>query len=198
MTLRRLNKHPPTHGYPRASGEAVLQRHWHSHHASDQPGNPYVLALRPSPEREREPDDPAHGPLAWRPEPEWRQLVEIMAMLGHSRKAIVREFVLRGLPCRSLSTLNRLFHHELAHGKERRLAAYGVKLHSIAMGNSPSALGALKYLLMTLAARSGVLRRRPWTMTALMCPPASDGASTSPSEIPTLRTTARHRDKPSA
>jgi hypothetical protein len=87
------------------------------------------------------------GRLAWEPEPAHRQLVEIMLTLGHSQEAICREFASRNLPCRTTETLRRIFHEELAHGRERRVAGYGVKLHTIAMGNSPSALSALKYLL---------------------------------------------------
>lgn len=85
----------------------------------------------------------------WDPAPEWRQFVEIMVALNHSQEAIVREFRHRNLPCTSVETLQKVFPEELAHGKERRLAGYGVKLHSIAMGNTPQALSALKFLLAT-------------------------------------------------
>jgi len=87
------------------------------------------------------------GRLAWEPEPAHRQLVEIMLTLGHSQEAICREFAARNLPCRTVETLQRIFHEELAHGRERRIAGYGVKLHAIAMGNTPASLSALKYLL---------------------------------------------------
>ena len=93
--------------------------------------------------------DGKRGPVLWRPEPEWRQFVEIMCLLGHSQESIVREFKYRNLPCQTVETLQKVFGEELAHGKERRLAGYGVKLHSIAMGNTPQALSALKFLLAT-------------------------------------------------
>ena len=99
--------------------------------------------------RARDEHDGAHGPLPWRPPPEWRQFVEIMCALGHSHEAIVRELKLRNLPCGCVESLQRAFPDELAHGKERRLAGYGVKLHSIAMSDSPQALSAIKFLLAT-------------------------------------------------
>ena len=36
--------------------------------------------------RERDTRDGVHGPLPWRPPPEWRQFVEIMCALGHSQR----------------------------------------------------------------------------------------------------------------
>ena len=99
--------------------------------------------------RERDTRDGLHGPLGWRPEPHWRQFVEVMAMLGHAHEAIVRELKLRNLPCQCVETLQSAFPDELAHGKERRLAGYGVKLHTIAMSDSPQALSAIKFLLAT-------------------------------------------------
>lgn len=96
-----------------------------------------------------QPVDENGAPIPWQPTPEWRQFVEIMVMLGHSQEAIVREFKHRNLPVNRVETLQRLFRDELEFGKERRLAGYGVKLHSIAMGDTPQALSALKFLLAT-------------------------------------------------
>jgi hypothetical protein len=92
---------------------------------------------------------PPVGRPAYRPEPAIRQLVEIMAMAAMSQEAMCRELVARGQPCAAVETLVSIFPNELAYGKERRMTGYVVKLHTIAMGNSGSALGAVKYILST-------------------------------------------------
>jgi hypothetical protein len=101
----------------------------------------------PPPSRERDHLDADRGRIAWRPSPEWRLLVEILTMGGFSQQAIIREMKQRNLPCGDEETLTRHFAEELAHGKERRLAGYVTKIHTIAMGETPQALRALMYLM---------------------------------------------------
>jgi hypothetical protein len=89
------------------------------------------------------------------PEPVHRQLVEILVAVGASNEAICRELGRQGLPCKNVRILRRAFKEELAHGKERRVLAYGVKMHSIAMSDAAGNVGALKFML-------GVLGGRMW------------------------------------
>jgi hypothetical protein len=55
-----------------------------------------------------------------------------------------------GEQCGSRDTLRSAFADELAHGRERRILGYGVKLHSIAMSDTPQAFPALRFLLAVL------------------------------------------------
>lgn len=96
------------------------------------------------------PTDRGRGHPPYIPAPIERQIVEVMVSIGATQEAICRELVRRGAPCKSIDTLRRAFPDELAHGKERRITGYAVKMHSLAMGENPSvSFAACKYLLAT-------------------------------------------------
>jgi hypothetical protein len=90
------------------------------------------------------------GRPAWEPEPLHRQLVEILVSLGATQEAICRELSRQGVPCKDVTTLQRHFAEEVAHGKERRILAYGVKIHSVAMSDGPAAWHAARYMLQVM------------------------------------------------
>ena len=95
------------------------------------------------------------GPPKWIPEQSHRQLVEILVAVGASEIAICRELSKIGLPCKYRSELRKNFKEELKNGKERRVLAYAVKMHSIAMSDNPGNQSALRYML-------GVLGGKMW------------------------------------
>ena len=96
-----------------------------------------------------DPEKKVHGNL-YVPSAEHRQLVEVLVAVGASHEAICRELVRLGEPCGSRDTLRRAFADELDHGKERRVLHYSIRVHAIAMGNSPQALPALRFMLAVL------------------------------------------------
>jgi len=81
------------------------------------------------------------------PEPAHRQFVELLVAMDATQDAICRQLVSLGIPCASPETLRRAFPEELAHGRERREFGYGLRVHAIAMSNTPQALPALRYML---------------------------------------------------
>jgi hypothetical protein len=94
-------------------------------------------------------NEPSRGPghPAYMPHPQIRNLVEVLIAIGASQEAICRELVQMGEPCADVRTLKRAFASELEHGRERRVLAYGVKVHAMAMGTGPGALAACKFML---------------------------------------------------
>jgi hypothetical protein len=98
------------------------------------------------------------GRPAYKPEPWARMLVETLTAVGASQPAICRELAQRGQPCASPQTLAKVFAQELANGRERRVMGYGLRMHAIAMSDSPQAFGALKFMLGVL----GGPRWRVW------------------------------------
>jgi hypothetical protein len=112
-------------------------------------GNGNIMHVPLPPPR---PDPPrpkgTRGRAAWNPEPIYRQLVEILISLSATQEAICRELVRQGQPCADVTTLQKAFPDEIAHGKERKIHAYGVKIHQIAMSDAPGAFNAARYMLM--------------------------------------------------
>jgi hypothetical protein len=95
------------------------------------------------------------GRPAYKPEPWARQLVETLTAVGASQPAICRELARLGQPCASPQTLAKAFTQELAHGRERRVINYGLRMHALAMSDGPGAFPALKFML-------GVLGGKQW------------------------------------
>jgi hypothetical protein len=109
-------------------------------------------------EQEQEQREPrGRGRPSYEPEPRYRQMVEVLVAVGASHEAICRELVRYGQECASRETLRRAFAEELAHGRERRILGYAVKVHALAMGETAAALPAAKYLL-------GVLGGQQWRL----------------------------------
>lgn len=117
------------------------------------------MAPRPAYRLVKPEDRKKTGPPAWIPEPSHRQLVEILVAVGASEMAICRELTKLGLPCKNRNIFRKHFKEELTHGKERRVLAYAVKMHAIAMSDHPGNQSALRYML-------GVLGGKMWRNVA--------------------------------
>jgi hypothetical protein len=113
------------------------------------------MAPRPAYRLVKPEDRKKVGRPRYQPEPMHRQLVEILISQGASEEAICRELSRMGLPVKHRPALRKAFKEELAHGKERRVLAYGIKMHSIAMSDNAGNVAALRFML-------GVIGGRMW------------------------------------
>jgi hypothetical protein len=92
------------------------------------------------------------------PTDEQRAIVELLTAFGVSRQAICTELVRNGVPCRSVTTLQKRFKREIEQGTDRLAITLGRRLMSLALGDGPHAFAATTFLLRT---RCGVAWRDP-------------------------------------
>jgi hypothetical protein len=114
------------------------------------------------------------GPRApvLKPTEDQRRLVERLTAFGISQTAICRWLVEDGLPCRSITTLNRQFRQEQLHGRERIMSQLGHKLLEIALSDRPNNLVALMILARKLG---GPGWRGLMEDNQVLVPPESNG-----------------------
>jgi hypothetical protein len=92
------------------------------------------------------------------PTDEQRAIVELLTAFGVSRQAICTELVRNGVPCRSVTTLQKRLKREIEQGTDRLAITLGRRLMSLALGDGPHAFAATTFLLRT---RCGVAWRDP-------------------------------------